>query len=78
MRLWLRLESAGAVTVDIRYDGGAWETAAACAAGTADRYLPVPIRRCARFALRLTAACAWRLRALELELRAEARPRRNA
>ena len=72
VRLWLRYESAGPLTAEIAYDGGAWETAAALpAGGRADRNTPVPIRRCGRFALRLSAAGAWKLYALQVETRAE-------
>ena len=67
VRLRLRLACAGPVTVSLRCDGGAWETAATLAAGDGDRYIPLPVRRCARFALRLSGACAWTLRALEIE-----------
>ena len=78
VRVWLRLENAGAVTVSVQYDGGAWETAATCPAGARHtRYVPVPIRRCDRFALKLTTTGAWRLRAVELEVRARPANRRG-
>ena len=72
VRLWLRLESAGAVTVQIAYNGGVWETAASIPAGEKRaRYIPVPIRRCDRFGLKLATTGAWRLYGMEIETRAE-------
>ena len=71
VRLWLRLENAGAVTVQISYNGAAWETAASIPAGEKRaRYIPVPIRRCDRFGLRLSTVGAWRLYGMEIETRA--------
>jgi len=72
VRLWLRYESASPLTAEICYDGGDWETAAVLPAGDlAGRNTPVPIRRCGRFGLRLSAAGAWRLYALQIETRAQ-------
>ena len=77
VRLWLRLESAGAVTVEISYNGGSFETAATIpAGGKGVSYVPVPIRRCDRFGLRLTTTGAWKLYAMEIETRAERTNRR--
>ena len=73
LRLWLRYAAAGPLTVRLACDGGAFETAATlpAAQGRAAAYLPVPIRRCQRFALRLTCGKAWRLYGMEIETRAQ-------
>ena len=73
VRLWLRMENAGAVTVQISYNGGSYETAATipAATGKAVSYVPVPIRRCDRFRVKLTASGAWKLYGMEIETRAE-------
>lgn len=72
VRLWLRLENAGAVTVQISYNGAQWETASSIPAGEKRaRYIPVPIRRCDRFGLKLSTTGAWRLYGMEIETRAE-------
>ena len=73
VRLWLRMENAGAVTVQISYNGGSCETAATipAATGKAVSYVPVPIRRCDRFRVKLTASGAWKLYGMEIETRAE-------
>ena len=71
VRLWLRAASAAPVTAEICYDGGSWETAAVISPGSQSaRYLPVPVRRCGRFALRLRCPGAWTLRAMAVEVRA--------
>ena len=71
-RLWLRLESEKAVTVTVSYNGGAFEAAYTFAAGGKSAVTaPVPIRRCDRFAVKLTGSGQLRLYAMELELRAE-------
>ena len=78
VRLWLRLESAGAVTVQISYNGGVWETAATIPAGVKQaRYIPVPIRRCDRFGLKISTTGAWRLYGMEIETRAERTSRKG-
>lgn len=71
VRLWLRTEAeeGAGLTVRVRYNGGEWETAAVYApGGKGSRYLPIPVRRCERFALRIEADGSWRLHALEWEL----------
>ncbi len=79
-RLWLRLgpggDDGGTGPVTLRvwtaFDGGPWEQAAELsAAPLRDVELPVPLRRCARFALRLTADGPWTLRAIRWESHAE-------
>lgn len=76
--LRVRMERAAPVTVEISYDGGPFGIAATLPAGdgTADA-LAVPIRRCGRFSLRLSGAAPWRLKALDFELRSEAKPRKG-
>ena len=64
VRVWLRYE-AEALTVEIAYDGGTWETVASGA--HSGKYLPVPIRRCDSWQLRLTASGELRLYAVEQE-----------
>ena len=67
-RLWLRAESDAALTVEIAYDGGGWERVCEWTpGGTGSGYFPVPIRRCDRYRLRLSAPGPWKLRALETE-----------
>ena len=67
VRLWLRfkLGTGSALTVSIAYDGGAWETVAAAA--TKGDYLPVPIRRCKSWQLKIEATGDFSLFALEQE-----------
>ena len=88
-RLWLRYAlapfpdaAAGAaaptLTVSFSFDGGAFETAAVLPAGGRQaRCVPVPVRRCDGFRVRLTANGAWKLFALELETRAERKNRKE-
>ena len=72
LRLWLRMENAGPVTVTVSYNGGAFENAFTLAAsGKCARNAPVPIRRCDRFAVKLAGSGAMTLTALELEVRAQ-------
>ena len=73
VRLWLRMENAGAVTVQISYNGGSFETAAtiSAATGKAVSCVPVPIRRCDRFRVKLSTTGAWKLYGMEIETRAE-------
>ena len=73
VRLWLRMENAGAVTVQISYNGGSYETAATipAATGKAVSYVPVPIRRCDRFRVKLSTTGAWKLYGMEIETRTE-------
>jgi len=69
-RLRLRLETDEGTTlaVQISYDGGDWETAATAGAGRKRNwYLPVPIRRCDHYKLRIAANGPWKLFALEHE-----------
>lgn len=78
VRLWLRLESAGAVTVQISYNGGLLETAVTIPAGAKRTgYIPVPIRRCDRFGLKLSTTGTWRLYGMEIETRAETTNRKG-
>ena len=72
VRLWLRMENAADVTVKITYNGGAMETVTTIpAADKSTRYIPVPIRRCDRFGVKLSSTKAWKLYAMEIETRAE-------
>lgn len=78
VRLWLRMEAAAdvGVVVSIRYDGGAWEQAAEYSGAGRDEYLPMPVRRCRRYALRIETTGPFALRAIERELVAEPKARR--
>ena len=73
VRLWLRMENAAAVTVQISYNGGTFETAATIPASTGKSatYIPVPIRRCDRFGLKISSTKAWKLYGMEIETRGE-------
>lgn len=65
VRLWIRYTATGTLTAEISYDFGAWQTVAQ---GTPDGdYLPVPIRRCDSWRLRLTATGTFSLYAIEQE-----------
>ncbi len=85
-RLWLRLgvgdpgeseTEAVTVRVLVAFDGGAWEEAVSLsAAALCETNLPVPLRRCARFALRLEADGPWTLRGLRWETYSEKTARR--
>lgn len=70
-RLRLRFETEAAVTVTaaVEYDSsGVWETKeTATAPRKRSWYLPVPIRRCDHYRVRLTANGPWKLYAMELE-----------
>lgn len=78
VRLWLRAKASGTLTVKIRYDGGAWETAATLTGGAKQSYyFPLPIRRCDHYALKIEAAGALRLYALEHEFYAGTTSRRG-
>ena len=86
VRLWLRYALAPfaeggtppTLTVLLSYDGGEFETAAVLPAGGRQaRSAAVPVRRCDGFRVRLTADGAWKLYALELELRAERKNRKE-
>lgn len=79
VRLWLRMENAGAVTVQISYNGGSYETAATipAATGKAVSYVPVPIRRCDRFRVKLSTTGAWKLYGMEIETRAQSTSRKG-
>lgn len=65
VRLWLRFTCTGTLTAQISYDGGAWENVATSVSG--GKYLPVPIRRCDSWQLKLTATGDFSLYALEQE-----------
>ena len=70
-----RKRSTGLVFV--AFDGGEWEEAAGLTAGLlCETDLPVPLRRCSRFALRLRADGPWTLRGLRWEVYAERSRRR--
>jgi hypothetical protein len=72
VRLWLRMENTADVTVKISYNGGTLETAATIPAGTKNAsYIPVPIRRCDRFGMKLSSTKAWKLYGMEIETRTE-------
>lgn len=76
-RLWLRLACSGDMTVEIRYDNGDWLTSATLTSqGKRTEYVPVPIRRCDRYALRLTGTAPWTLYALQWEFYASQRNRK--
>ena len=61
----------------VAFDGGAWEEAVSLsAAALCETNLPVPLRRCARFALRLEADGPWTLRGLRWETYSEKTARR--
>lgn len=69
LRLRLSTENNAEVTVYISYDGGEWETVKTVrGAGKRSVYLPVPIRRCDHFRLKLSAVGEWRLHAIAWEL----------
>lgn len=71
-RVWFRMENANAVTVTVKYNSGSFETAFTIPTeGKSARNFPVPIRRCDRFALKLTGTGQMRLYAMEAELRTE-------
>ena len=76
-RLWLRLDNAAAVTAAVAYDGGDFIAAATVPAGhRSARGFPMPLRRCDRFALRLTGPAPWTLHGLAVETRTEGTRRR--
>ena len=76
-RLWLRLDNAAALTAAVAYDGGDFTTAATVPAGHRSvRGFPLPLRRCDRFALRLTGPAPWTLHGLAIETRTEATRRK--
>ena len=78
VRLWLRYESENALQVKISYDGGTMESVTALAAGDKQtKYMPVPIRRCDRFRIRIDTIGAWKLYAMEIETRAQTTSRRG-
>lgn len=78
-RLWLRISveprlyegvDLARTVVQISYDGGDYEAVANIIASgeKMDHYLPVPIRRCRRFNLRIRSSARFVLHAIELEL----------
>ncbi len=85
VRLWLRYQCAernvtednvttdiAALTVKISYNGGNLETAIALpSSGKTAKYIPVPIRRCDRFSIKLSCNSDWKLYGMEIETRAE-------
>ena len=76
-RLWLRLDNTAALTAALSYDGGDFVTAAAVPAGhRSARGFALPLRRCDRFALRLTGPAPWTLHGVAVETRTEATRRR--
>lgn len=83
VRLWVRIAAAegATVTISVRYDGGEWEEAASRTGEgkRKDTYMPVPVRRCRRYALKLEVtgtSAAFKLLAIERELVAESKARR--
>jgi len=83
VRLWVRISAAAGATVriSVRYDCGEWEEAASFAGEgeRKDTYMPVPVRRCRRYALKLEitgTSAAFKLLAIERELVAESKARR--
>ena len=74
LRLWLRAEADQGVTltVSLRYDGGTWRQAAVWTAGAKKPgCFAVPLARCDRYGMKIEATGAWKLYALEFELRGE-------
>lgn len=72
VRLWLRMTNAAPVTIEVSYNGGAFEPALTIAAhAKRARYFPLPIRRCDYFRLRISTAGAWTLYVMEVETRRE-------
>lgn len=70
VRLWIRCEVEGTLTVSIRYNDGEWIPVSTLGGGRGTVYLPVQVRRCDRYALKFEATGPWTLRALEWELSA--------
>ena len=71
VRIWLRAEAdAGAVIrVYISHDGGEYILADSFEPGAkSSRYFPVPVKRCDHFSVKIEAAGAWKLYAMETEL----------
>jgi len=85
VRIWLRYELAArnvtvesvttdiaALTVQISYNGGAFENVTTLpSGGKTAKYLPVPIRRCDRFRVKLSCNSDWKLYGMEIETRTE-------
>lgn len=78
VRLWIRAETENGIEIEVKYDSAnAWEELGSVpAGGKAAKYLAFPVRRCDRFALRLTGAGPWTVWALEIECRAESTARK--
>lgn len=91
VRLWLRYaldarnETANGVTTDvaaltvtISYNGGAFRSVTALPSGGKNvRYVPVPIKRCDRFSVKLSANSAWKLYGMQIEVRTERSSRKG-
>lgn len=76
-RLWIRCAAEQGLHVAVRYDGGEWEPLGEVpAGGRSAQYLPFPVRRCERFALRLEGVGDWTVWAIEIESRQEADARK--
>ena len=85
VRLWLRYAcearnvtensvttDIAALTVQISYNGGAFESVTTLpSTQKAAKYIPVPIRRCDRFRVKLSCNSAWKLYGMQIETRAE-------
>lgn len=85
VRLWLRYEcdplyatidgattDTAALTVTISYNGGTFETVVTLPSGQKHTmYVPVPIRRCDSFRVKIRSNSAFKLYAMEIETRAE-------
>ncbi len=69
LRLRFSAKPDAEVTAYVSFDGGAWETVkTVTGAGKRSVYLPVPIRRCDHFRLKIEAVGEWKLYALAWEL----------
>lgn len=83
VRLWLRFITTGTVTVKISYNSTAFQTVKTFTAPTyvlsgikSSQYMPVPIKRCDHWRLKIEATGVFRLYALEQEFRRGTESRR--
>ncbi len=74
VRMWVRCAAPKGVTLTVflRYDGGSWEQAAQITGSgeREDAVLPIMLRRCRRYAMKLVTTGPFRLLAIERELTA--------
>lgn len=72
VRLWFRYAAGNDVTLSVAYDGGDWETSATLPeTELVTKYVPVPIRRCDSFRIKITGTGDFQLYAMQIETRAE-------